>query len=75
MFLTFNLHTNDKNISEKEIKEIIKLYSKKPEIIESLEMYSSDQKKKEKYCKYIKKFYESKNYESLPKIGNLKTNR
>ena len=76
-FLTFNLHTNDKNISEKEIKEIIKNYIlKNPEIIiESLEMYSSDQKKKEKenIVNILKSFYESKNYESLPKIGNLKS--
>ena len=73
-FLVFNLHTNDKNINEKEINEIIKKYIlKNPEIIiESLEKYTADQKKKEKesFLNTLKSFYESKYYEVLPRIGN-----
>ena len=75
--LSFNVYADDKNINEEEIKEIIKNYIlESPEIIiESLEKYTSDQKKKEKesFLNILNNFYESKYFESLPRIGNSKS--
>ena len=75
--LSFNVYADDKNINEEEIKEIIKNYIlESPEIIiESLDKYTSDQKKKEKegFLKILNNFHGSKYYESLPRIGNSKS--
>ncbi len=48
-FLIFNLHSDDKNINEQEIENIIKKYIlENPEIlIESLEKFTANQKEKE----------------------------
>ena len=48
--LIFNLHANDKKINEQEIQNIIEEYIlENPEIIiESLEKFTANQKKKEK---------------------------
>ena len=48
-FLIFNLHSDDKNINEQQIENIIKKYIlENPEIlIESLEKFTANQKEKE----------------------------
>ncbi len=74
-FLVFSLYSDDKNISERQIKNIIEKYIlENPEIIiESLEKFTANQKKKEKesIVSILNNFYDSKIYESLPRIGNL----
>ena len=74
-FLIFNLHSDDKNINEQEIENIIKKYIlENPEIlIESLEKFSANQKEKEQksFVNILNNFYDTKVYESLPRIGNV----
>ncbi len=74
-FLIFNLHSDDKNINEKQIENIIKKYIlENPEIlIESLEKFTANQKEKEKksFVNILNNFYDTKVYESLPRIGNM----
>ena len=73
-FFIFNVHANDKNPNEQKIKKIIEKYIlEHPEvIIESLENFTADQKEKEKksIVNILNKFYDTKDYESLPRIGN-----
>ncbi len=77
-FHIFSVHSNDKNINEKQIKNIIEKYIlENPEIIiESLEKFTANQKEKEKksFVNILNNFYESKVYESLPRIGNKDSN-
>lgn len=74
-FLIFNLHSDDKNINEQEIENIIKKYIlENPEIlIESLEKFTANQKEKEQksFVNILNNFYDTKVYESLPRIGNI----
>ena len=74
-FLIFNLHSDDKNINEQEIENIIKKYIlENPEIlIESLEKFTANQKEKEQksFVNILNDFYDTKIYESLPRIGNM----
>ena len=74
-FLIFKLHSDDKIINEKQIKNIIEKYIlENPEIIiESLERFTANQKEKEKesFVNILNSFYDSKVYEDLPRIGNL----
>ena len=74
-FLIFNLHSDDKNINEQEIENIIKKYIlENPEIlIESLEKFTANQKEKEQksFVNILNNFYDTKVYESLPRIGNM----
>ena len=74
-FLIFNLHSDDKNINEQQIENIIKKYIlENPEIlIESLEKFSANQKEKEQksFVNILNNFYDTKVYESLPRIGNM----
>ena len=74
-FLIFKLHSDDKTINEKQIKNIIEKYIlENPEIIiESLERFTANQKEKEKesFVNILNSFYDSKVYEDLPRIGNL----
>ena len=74
-FLIFNLHSDDKNINEKQIKNIIEKYIlENPEIIiESLEKFTANQKEKEKesFVNILNNFYDTKVYENLPRIGNI----
>ena len=74
-FLIFNLHSDDKNINEQQIENIIEKYIlENPEIlIESLERFTANQKEKEKesIVNILNNFYDSKVYEDLPRIGNL----
>lgn len=74
-FLIFNLHSDDKNINEQEIEDIIKKYIlENPEIlIESLEKFTANQKEKEQksFVNILNNFYDTKVYESLPRIGNI----
>ena len=74
-FLIFNLHSDDKNINEQEIENIIKKYIlENPEIlIESLEKFTANQKEKEQksFVNILNNFYDTKIYESLPRIGNM----
>ena len=74
-FLVFNIYSDDKNISEKQIKSIIEKYIlENPEIlIESLERFSANQKEKEKesFVNILNNFYDNLVYESLPRIGNI----
>ena len=74
-FLIFNLHSDDKNINEQEIENIIKKYIlENPEIlIESLEKFTANQKEKEQksFVNILNNFYDTKAYESLPRIGNM----
>ena len=76
-FLIFNVHSDDKNINEKQIKNIIEKYIlENPEIlIESLEKFTANQKEKEKksFVNILNNFYDNKVYESLPRIGNIKS--
>ena len=74
-FLIFNLHSDDKNINEQQIENIIKKYIlENPEIlIESLEKFTANQKEKEQksFVNILNNFYDTKVYESLPRIGNI----
>ena len=74
-FLLFSVHSDDKNINEKQIKNIIEKYIlENPEIIiESLEKFTANQKEKEKesFVNILNNFYDTKIYESLPRIGNI----
>ena len=74
-FLIFSVYSDDKNINEKQIKNIIEKYIlENPEIIiESLEKFTADQKDKEKksFVNILNNFYATKVYESLPRIGNM----
>ena len=74
-FLIFNVHSDDKNINEQQIKNIIEKYIlENPEIIiESLEKFTANQKEKEKksFVNILNNFYDTKVYESLPRIGNM----
>ena len=74
-FLIFNVHSDDKNINEKQIKNIIEKYIlENPEIlIESLEKFTANQKEKEKesFINILNNFYDNKVYESLPRIGSI----
>ncbi len=76
-FLVFNVYSDDKNISEKQIENIIEKYIlENPEvIIESLEKFTANQKEKEKesIVNILNNFYDSKIYESLPRIGNIES--
>ena len=76
-FLVFNVYSDDKNISEKQIENIIEKYIlENPEvIIESLEKFTANQKEKEKesIVNILNNFYDSKIYESLPRIGNMES--
>ena len=73
--LIFNLHSDDKNINEQQIENIIKKYIlENPEIlIESLEKFTANQKEKEQksFVNILNNFYDTKVYESLPRIGNM----
>ena len=74
-FLIFNLHSDDKNINEQQIKNIIEKYIlENPEIlIESLEKFTANEKEKEQksFVNILNNFYDTKVYESLPRIGNI----
>ena len=74
-FLVFNAYSDNKNISEKQIKNIIEKYIlENPEvIIESLEKFTANQREKEKnsLISILNNFYDAKVYESLPRIGNI----
>ena len=74
-FLIFNLYAQDRNINEQQIKNIIKKYIlENPEIlIESLEKFTANQKEKEQksFVNILNNFYDTKAYESLPRIGNM----
>jgi len=74
-FLIFNLHSDDKNINEQQIENIIEKYIlENPEIlIESLERFTANQKDKEQksFVNILNNFYDTKVYESLPRIGNM----
>ena len=74
-FLIFNLHSDDKNINEQQIENIIEKYIlENPEIlIESLEKFTANQKEKEQksFVNILNNFYDTKVYESLPRIGNI----
>ena len=74
-FLIFNLHSADKNINEQQIENIIKKYIlENPEIlIESLEKFTANQKEKEQksFVNILNDFYDTKIYESLPRVGNM----
>ena len=74
-FLIVNVYSDDKNINEKQIKNIIEKYIlENPEIIiESLEKFTANQKEKEKksFVSILNNFYETKLYESLPRVGNI----
>ena len=74
-FLIFNLHSDDKNINEQQIENIIKKYIlENPEIlIESLEKFTANQKVKEQksFVNILNNFYDTKIYKSLPRIGNM----
>ena len=74
-FLIFNLHSDDKNINEQQIENIIKKYIlENPEIlVESLEKFTANQKEKEQksFVNILNNFYDTKVYESLPRIGNM----
>ena len=72
--LTFSVHTDDKNINEEDIQNIIEKYIlENPEIIiKSLEKFTANQEKKEKesFVSILNNFYDTKVYEDLPRIGN-----
>ena len=74
-FLIFSVHSDDKNINEQQIKNIIEKYIlENPEtIIESLEKFTANQKEKEKesFVNILNNFYNTKAYESLPRVGNI----
>ena len=72
--LTFSVHSDDKNINEEDIQNIIEKYIlENPEIIiKSLEKFTANQEKKEKesFVSILNNFYDTKIYEDLPRIGN-----
>ena len=74
-FLIFSVNSDDKNISEQEIKNIIEKYIlENPEIlIESLERFTASQKEKQEeiFVDILNNFYDTKVYENLPRIGNI----
>ena len=74
-FTIFSVHSEDKNIDEQKIKNIIEKYIlENPEtIIESLEKFTANQKKKEKesFVNILSNFYDTKAYERLPRIGDI----
>ena len=74
-FLIFSSHANDESINEQKIQDIVKKYIlDNPEvIIESLEKFTANQKEKEKksFISILNNFYETKLYESLPRVGNI----
>ena len=74
-FLIFSVNSDDKNIKEQEIRNIIEKYIlDNPEIlIESLEKFTASQKKKEEenFVYILNNFYDTKVYENLPRIGNI----
>ena len=74
-FLIFSVNSDDKNIKEQEIRNIIEKYIlDNPEIIiESLEKFTASQKEKEKktFVNILNNFYDTKVYENLPRIGNI----
>ena len=75
--LEFNVHSDDKNLNEQKIQNIIEKYIlENPEIIiESLERFTANQKEKEKesFSNILNNFYKSKDYTNLPRIGNLES--
>ena len=75
--LEFNVHSDDKNLNEQKIQNIIEKYIlENPEIIiKSLERFTANQKEKEKesFSNILNNFYESKDYTNLPRIGNLES--
>ncbi len=74
-FLIFGVHSDDKNINEQQIKNIIEKYIlENPEtIIESLEKFTANQKEKERegFVNILNNFYDTKAYERLPRIGDM----
>ena len=76
-FLIFSVNSDDKNISEQEIKNIIEKYIlENPEIlIESLEKFTASQKEKQEeiFVDILNNFYDTKAYESLPRIGDIES--
>ena len=74
-FFIFSVHSDDGNINEKQIKNIIEKYIlENPEIIiESLENFTANEKMKEKksFVNILNNFYNTKVYENLPRIGNI----
>ena len=76
-FLIFGVHSDDKNINEEQIKNIIEKYIlENPEtIIESLEKFTANQKEKEKksFVSILNNFYDTKAYERLPRIGDMES--
>jgi len=74
-YLISSVHSDDKNINEKQIKRIIEKYIlENPEIIiESLEKFTANQREKEKesFVNILNKFYGTKAYERLPRIGDM----
>ena len=74
LFFTFSGFSDEKNIDEQIIQNIIEKYIlENPEIIiESLEKFTANQKEREKenFVNIIKNFYDNKVYENLPRIGN-----
>ena len=74
-FIISRVYCDDKNINEQQIQNIIQKYIlENPEtIIESLENFTANQKEKEKksFIKILNNFYDTKAYESLPRIGNI----
>ena len=76
-FLISSAYSNDKNINEKQIQNIIEEYIlENPEIIiESLEKFTANQKEKENksLVSILNNFYDTKLYESFPRIGNIES--
>ena len=74
-FLIFSVHSDDKNINEQQIKNIIEKYIlENPEtIIKSLEKFTANQKEEEKegFVNKLNNFYDTKAYERLPRIGDI----
>ncbi len=77
-FFIFSVYSDEKSINEEQIKNMIEKYIlENPEIIiESLEKFTSNQKEKEResFVNILNNFYDTKVYESLPRIGNIDSN-